>query len=90
MSLHDIRDEVSSQSSDVSLQPSDVALYDCFMKVTEDIELLFFLASLIPVCSYDEDFNQLDSFRRTFVKLISFVDADFRALQQSFYNSQSR
>ncbi|EDJ2557755.1 hypothetical protein CE665_26070 [Salmonella enterica subsp. enterica serovar Poona] len=83
MMLYDIREEASPQSS-------DIALYDCFIKVTEDIELLFFTASLIPECSYDEDFNQIDSFRRLFVKLISFVDTDFRALQQSYYNSQPR
>ncbi len=83
MMLYDIREEASPQSS-------DIALYDCFIKVTEDIELLFFLASLIPEYSLDEEFNQIDLFRRIFVKLISFVDADFKALQQSFYNSQSR
>ncbi|EIY8010762.1 hypothetical protein OBW44_003699 [Salmonella enterica] len=83
MILHDIREEVSPQSS-------EIALYDCFLKLTEDIELLFFTASLIPECSFDEDFNQLDSFRKLFVKLISFVDTDFRALQKSFYSSQFR
>lgn len=83
MMLYDIREEASPQSS-------DIALYDCFIKVTEDIELLLFLASLIPECSFEEDFNQIDSFRRLFIKLISFVDTDFRALQKSFYSSQSR
>ncbi|MKU03569.1 hypothetical protein DVF89_19140 [Salmonella enterica subsp. enterica] len=83
MMLYDIREEASPQSS-------DVAIYDCFLKVTEDIELLLFSASLIPECTFEEDFNQIDSFRRLFIKLISFVDADFRVLQQSYYNSQSR
>ncbi len=83
MMLYDIREEASPQSS-------DVAIYDCFLKVTEDIELLLFSASLIPECSFEEDFNQIDSFRRLFIKLISFVDTDFRALQKSFYSSQSR
>ncbi len=83
MMLYDICEEASPQSS-------DVAIYDCFLKVTEDIELLLFSASLIPECSFEEDFNQIDSFRRLFIKLISFVDTDFRALQKSFYSSQSR
>ncbi|ENF5594718.1 hypothetical protein ACVDAB_001810 [Salmonella enterica subsp. enterica serovar Newport] len=81
--LHDIREEASPQSS-------DIALYDCFIKVTEDIDSLSFLASLIPESSFDEEFNHIDSFRRLFVKLISCVDTDFRLLQQSYYNSQSR
>lgn len=83
MMLYDIREEASPQSS-------DIALYDCFIKVTEDIDSLYFLASLIPESSFEEEFNQIDSFRRLFVKLISCVDTDFRLLQQSFYNSQSR
>lgn len=83
MMLYDIHEEASSQSS-------DIALYDCFIKVTEDIDSLCFLASLIPECSFEEEFNQIDSFRRLFIKLISCVDTDFRLLQKSFYNSGSR
>lgn len=83
MMLYDIREEAFPKSS-------DIALYDCFIKVTEDIDSLCFLASLIPESSFEEDFNQIDSFRKLFVKLISCVDTDFRLLQQSYYNSQPR
>lgn len=82
MMLYDIREEAFTQSS-------DIALYNCFIKVTEDIDSLCFLASLIPESSFEEEFNQIDSFRKLFVKLIACVDTDFRALQQSYYNSQS-
>ncbi|EJI0483650.1 hypothetical protein ND152_000713 [Salmonella enterica] len=60
-------------------------VYDCLVAVSEDMETLSFLASMVPLSSSDKEFEQMDSFRRLFSKLIDSVQSDFNALQKSLY-----
>ncbi|EDM3687959.1 hypothetical protein CSM81_00075 [Salmonella enterica subsp. enterica serovar Infantis] len=77
---------------DSGVKPSGVlfneAVYDCLIAVVEDIETLSFLASMVPQSSSDREFEQMDSFRRLFSKMVDSVQTDFNALQKSLYDAR--